>query len=297
MADFIAALREDRYQNWEVCKRERLWGMVDSGSNWRSNGRRVERGDRIFIWRSGGHGFIAELEAQGPMRLTAEPGVPVPWDDPESFGGVVDIRVVTELATPIGDSFPNRNGRVGLRFGFNNTALQHVFEQVTPEVGARIEAAFRAERIESLGVPFRSPPAPAPVSAAQPFDVDPDAVDRGLQAHHLTLEALASWVRGQGWEPRLPAPGEPLYDLSWQDDEGGIHVAEVKSTTQDNGEKQLRLGLGQVLRYRHALAASGRKVQAWLVPEEPVQDDTWGVMCAELGVRLTSPVELHALTP
>jgi hypothetical protein len=268
VADFIAALNKERYRNWEVCKRERLWGMVNRGSNWRSNGRRVQRGDRIFIWRGGGYGFIAELEAQGPMRLTTEPGVHVPWDEPGTFGGVVDIRVVTELATPIGDSFPNDNGRVGLRFGFNNTVLQHVFEQVSPEVGARIAAAIAAERFTSLGVPFLSAPAPAPVSAAQPFDVDPDAVDRGLLAHHETLEALAAWVRGRGWEPRLPAGDEPPYDLAWQDDDGVVHVAEVKSTTEDNREKQLRLGLGQVLRYRHALAASGREVRAWLVAEE-----------------------------
>ncbi|WP_448616211.1 hypothetical protein [Modestobacter sp. URMC 112] len=294
MADFIAALGKDRYRNWEVCKREQLWGMVASGSNWRSNGRRVQRGDRIFIWRSG-HGFIAQLEAQGPMRLTAEPGVPVPWDEPNLFGGVVDIRVVTELATPIGDSFPNANGRVGLRFGFNNTALQHVFEEVSPDVGARIQAAFRAQQTESLGVPFESGPAPGPVSAAQPFDVDPDAVDRGLLAHYRTLEALAEWVGARGWRPRLPARGEPLYDLSWQDDDEVVHVAEVKSTTEENREKQLRLGLGQVLRYRHALAASGREVQAWLVTEDPVRDDTWNPVCAAVGVRLTSPVELPSL--
>lgn len=40
-----------------------------------------------------------------------------------------------------------------------------------------------------------------------------------------------------------------------------------------------------------ALAASGREVQAWVVVEEPVPDDTWRPMCHEWDVRLTSPAE------
>lgn len=43
-------------------------------------------------------------------------------------------------------------------------------------------------------------------------------------------------------------------------------VAEVKSTTNENEEKQLRLGLGQVLRYHH-VSNQSRKTRAVLVAE------------------------------
>jgi hypothetical protein len=143
VTDFIATLAPEKSGNWDICKRESLWGIVGRGSNWRKNGNRVTTGDRIFIWRGGrNNGFIAEAEALGPLQLVGKPGVRVPWPDPQWFGGVFPIRVVTELTTPATDSFLNVNGRVGIRFGFNNTALQHIFEEVSPAVARKIASAF-----------------------------------------------------------------------------------------------------------------------------------------------------------
>lgn len=102
-------------------------------------------------------------------------------------------------------------------------------------------------------MPFGVPPPPSPVAAALPFDVDPDIVDRALGAHRDTLVRLAHWITGHGFAGRLPAVGEPLYDLAWIDGDV-LTVAEVKSLTALNEEQQLRLGLGQVLRYRSILA-------------------------------------------
>jgi hypothetical protein len=84
-----------------------------------------------------------------------------------------------------------------------------------------------------------------------------------------------------------PLPEEPDFDLAWKDG-GCLNVAEVKSVTDLNEEGQLRLGLGQVLRYRHALA--GRHdgpVRAVLVAERKPRDEGWITLCAELGVVLT----------
>ena len=50
-------------------------------------------------------------------------------------------------------------------------------------------------------------------------------------------------------------------------------MAEIKSITADNEEEQLRLGLGQVLRYRQRLLALGHEcVVAVLVPERQPHD-------------------------
>jgi hypothetical protein len=56
---------------------------------------------------------------------------------------------------------------------------------------------------------------------------------------------------------RTPRPDEPQYDLAWLAGDT-LYVAEVKSLTAANEERQLRLGLGQVLRYTHLLAGRAR---------------------------------------
>ena len=121
-----------------------------------------------------------------------------------------------------------------------------------------------------------------------PFAVDPDVIDRGNQAHASTQDALAQFVRDSGFEPRQPQPDEPQYDLAWTG-LNRVFVAEVKSITEANEESQLRLGLGQVLRYRHELARSGREIIAVLVAERAPHEPAWAELCASLSVVLVWP--------
>ena len=73
-----------------------------------------------------------------------------------------------------------------------------------------------------------------------------------------------------------------------------MFVAEVKSITDDNEEEQLRLGLGQVLRYRHRLERLGHnRVVAVLVPERAPRDASWADLCRELQVALIGREELE----
>src|SRR5439155_4125074 len=90
------------------------------------------------------------------------------------------------------------------------------------------------------------------VGKRDPFAVDPAIVERGMRGHAQTQNALAPFARSRGGSPRSPRPDEPNFDLAWEL-HGVVCVAEVKSITEANEEKQLRLGLGQVLRYRQLL--------------------------------------------
>ena len=76
------------------------------------------------------------------------------------------------------------------------------------------------------------------------------------------------------------------FDLAWIHN-GTTYVAEVKSITDRNEERQLRLGLGRVLRYR-ALRGTARDsdVRAVLVPERTPRDATWTGTCAGVDVAL-----------
>jgi hypothetical protein len=142
----------------------------------------------------------------------------------------------------------------------------------------------------SLGTPYQpvSPP-PRRQGSPVPFSVDPDVIDRGTKAHIDTQNALAARLVSAGLLPLEPQASTPPYDLAW-DDQQTLFVAEVKSLTPANEEKQLRLGLGQILRYTHELRSNGvDSVQPVLVAEREPGDPTWRGTCSELGVILTWP--------
>jgi hypothetical protein len=144
-----------------------------------------------------------------------------------------------------------------------------------------------------LGRPYSSPDRLPSVARPDPFDFDPDVVDRGNQAHILTLLSLAAFLREHDIEPLEPT-GEPMFDLAWKD-QGKVFIAEVKSITTDNEEKQLRLGLGQVLRYQHILNSRWVHVVPVLVPEKEPTADGWIDLCNRLGVRLVWPGSFDSL--
>jgi hypothetical protein len=139
-----------------------------------------------------------------------------------------------------------------------------------------------------VGVPYQGARPTAPTADRGPYEVDPDKVDRGRQAHEDTLEALAATVRGQRLEPLEPKKGNPPYDLAWETPTA-IFVAEVKSLTPANAEHQLRLGLGQVLRYWHAMANYDKSVIPILAVEQKPDDSSWLSLCERLRVHLVWP--------
>lgn len=146
----------------------------------------------------------------------------------------------------------------------------------------------------AIDVPYAdvaSSPAP---TVPSPSDPDPDLYGRGFAAHQATQSALANLLRSNGVEPRSPAAPSVAFDLLWRC-AGRTFVAEVKSLTVSNEERQLRLGLGQVLRYRHAVQESGEKAIAVLVVEREPSDPAWSDICEEGGVRLVWPAIFGSL--
>ena len=73
-------------------------------------------------------------------------------------------------------------------------------------------------------------------------------------------------------------------------------MAEVKSVTEENEDRQLRLGLGQVLYYGFLLDWSGvTDVLPVLAVERPPTNEYWVELCKEHGVILTWPDEFKDL--
>lgn len=137
----------------------------------------------------------------------------------------------------------------------------------------------------AFGTSYRPGDEEVESSAPEPFDVDPDQRDRGTRAHHETQNALAEILLARGLVPRSPN-GEPNFDIAWQETDGRVVVAEVKSVTEKNIERQMRLGLGQVLRYRNLIASTGADVAALLALSGAPSDPRWVELCEELAVGL-----------
>jgi len=145
-----------------------------------------------------------------------------------------------------------------------------------------------ASSSEGLGVEYRVAHSEARSATREPFSVDPDLVDRALRSHAEIQDSLAVAVRSAGFSPRSPMPGEPVFDLAWEDSDG-IVVAEIKSLTERNEERQLRLALGQVLRYAQLLRGKGHPVRSVVAVERRPSDDSWLELCQAAGVLLIWP--------
>lgn len=149
------------------------------------------------------------------------------------------------------------------------------------------ERQYLRERNPEIGGEYRSADEEVSVGERDPFSIDPSLVERALHGHATTQNKLAAYVQSQGIEPRSPRPSEPNFDLAWTHG-SSIWVAEVKSLSHSNEEKQLRLGLGQLLRYRYLLGGTN-EVFAVLVLERAPSDHSWETLCNELGVILVHP--------
>jgi hypothetical protein len=147
------------------------------------------------------------------------------------------------------------------------------------------------ERLISSGLALASrsyTPANEDVSPRLPNDrspLDAETVERGLRGHNRTQNALARFLFDQGIAPFSPKSGDPNFDLAWKVADT-LWVAEIKSTTVLNEEKQLRLGVGQILRFAHQLGPGTRAV---LVAEQQPSDQSWQDLCEAIGIVFCWP--------
>ena len=151
-----------------------------------------------------------------------------------------------------------------------------------PEVGTSPGAAYRRADEEVV------------VSTADPMPRDPALMERALRSHRATQNALADALEEVGLKPLSPSGPDPDWDIAWRRD-GTLYVADIKSLTASNEERQLRLGLGQVLRYQQRVSDSA--VVAVLVAERRPADDSWLQLCEQLQIELVWPETWERLLP
>jgi hypothetical protein len=118
---------------------------------------------------------------------------------------------------------------------------------------------------------------------------DPDSSGRGLATHNRIQNLIANIIRSMGMIPLSPKQGEPEFDIAWKRKEA-LFVCEVKSITPENEERQLRMAIGQVIRYRQKLSAMGHEpVVSVVAGERPPGDSSWNELCVNEGILLIWP--------
>ncbi|MGN9907864.1 hypothetical protein ACTMTJ_09965 [Phytohabitans sp. LJ34] len=111
----------------------------------------------------------------------------------------------------------------------------------------------------------------------------PEAKEAALMEHDALCRRLIDYLNGRGI-----LAGElvdPPVDIAWQSPAGFQMIAEVKSCSGGNDINQLRLGLGQVIEYRHRVTAQRCPATAVLVVSR-VTDPTWFQVCRSVDVHL-----------
>ena len=119
--------------------------------------------------------------------------------------------------------------------------------------------------------------------------LDLSGLDRGTSAHQATVTLLVAHLAP------IPVMGlsSPRVDAAWRaaDEPTVLFVAEVKSLTGARQVQQVRLGIGQLLDYAHAVRerppADVSAVRPVLVLEREPEDERWLSLASSLGILLT----------
>jgi hypothetical protein len=259
---------------------------------WGAHGQAGGRGPVDPYWRPGWR-----LQLEGPFELSQavpqerirqlEPGIRAVHDE-----------LLSEHGKPLYFPFLLSDKRPLRAFQGYLTKFPRALLEAIPELAAlddlvvetasTPQAPAPAVASSVLGTDYRHVDPSKSSARREPFSVDPDRVDRGLAGHKATQEALWAQAVEAGVDPRSPRAGEPQFDIAWEEGDA-ITVAEVKSVTDRNEEKQLRLALGQVLRYKQLLEAKGRPVRAVIAAEREPSDPSWRDLCDTFQVALIWP--------
>ena len=136
--------------------------------------------------------------------------------------------------------------------------------------------------------PYSRPVAPAALPPQRTFDAE--SYRAGIDEHDRLCRRLLDHLASIDVPCGAGLRGIPV-DLAWRDAEGRQFIAEVKSVNGGNDVEQLRLGLGQVLEYRHRLDTRDLPIQAVLLVSGGTVS-VWRDICAENGVILLAGDEL-----
>jgi hypothetical protein len=143
-----------------------------------------------------------------------------------------------------------------------------------------------------VGVPYVAVSEDVTVAEGDPFERDPQQLERALRSHAVIQNALARLAVEHNFAPLSPGSSDPDFDFACRGRDGRLVVVEVKSAKPSNLENQLRIGLGQLLRYGEAMAEKEDVAALVLAVELEPADPVWDRLLSRLGILLVTPERL-----
>lgn len=122
-------------------------------------------------------------------------------------------------------------------------------------------------------------------SSADLVAAEYNALERAVRSHAAIQNAVAAATTAAGMDVWSPTGHGPAFDVAFTVSNNHVLLVEVKSSTIENLELQLRIGLGQILRYSHQLRSESLRVTP-MIAIELRPDETWTGLLRELGVEL-----------
>lgn len=306
MAGWILVVGADSPENWALGRGGGIWATKKS--------RPFKEGDRLFFWQAGA-GLIANAVALSNAMTSREYDYDsLPWPDrwnlqdrrPENeiYRSIVEMRVLQET-DPLPLSWSQVAGALNFNGGANTAPVR-----IDDDSAKRAASWFRTDfMLPSFTAEFPSPNprlrrSEPDQDAVDPSDdisvsvlsaartIDPEVVGEARNRHNRIVRLIHDLLRARGERPIKPVGwfGEQP-DVVWRADPG-FQIVEVKGITGLNEREQLRLGLGQVLRYRFISEKQGHRTQAWLITDVAPADALWAEICESLDVRLWWPGNL-----
>lgn len=138
------------------------------------------------------------------------------------------------------------------------------------------------EKEYSLGIDYKEPNLESSIKNMDPFEVDPNVIDKSTLEHKLAQKLFSDWLLKKGIKPLSPYPTGPQFDLAYFDKEK--FVVEVKSIKSDNESKQIRLAIGQVLEYSYEANA----IPVIMLSQKPL-DPKWHNLMDFLKIKFYYP--------
>lgn len=265
-------------------------------------------GDVVYVMRAGGRGGGKAAKVEAVARIVSDPYPSVGFDGVPY--NAVNILYEARIEPPITreemqiDPILGQNHALAIGRTGTNFILSHEEAGRLRQLTEHRTRSLSDEPLAHLGEaePFKTDVGRAYQPASEDMvytervqvETSPEKIGRANRIHAGLQNSLATHLEQLKLTPRSPGAGEPMFDIAWERD-GTVYVAEVKSVTPENEQTQLRLGIAQVLMYRHLLTKRYGDARAVLMVEHEPSSPLWNELCEHLGILMVWPETLTSI--
>ena len=147
MSSFVCWVSSSSTQNYDLCVKTQQWGIGKSSGVANSHARKIQRGDKLYIWVGGkGYVAVAEVDSDGPIEVSEETNVP--WEGDYSY--VIPWNMLKELDNPIYLEFPRESGQVQIITGIPQGVTISGFFEINNSQASALEKLFEIRNEEEV---------------------------------------------------------------------------------------------------------------------------------------------------